>query len=326
MLRVLLVSLVLAAAVAMSALADDGSSTNMASVAASQPRNDTVTIDRQFVRLGDLFPNAAGDKADVAIAYAPTPGSRAVYDVNNLASIARANGIKWQAHSWFDRVVIERPGVTIGDAEVLAVIRTELNKRNVDAKADVELASRGLALQVPTNAANQLQIQNFQLDDRSGQFTGRLLVPGTDEAQAITINGRIYRTVEVPTLSRRIATGDTVGRDDIQWQTVRAETVARNVILEPEKIIGMEAKHPLPDGQPLRVGDVRAPLIVTKGSLVTMVVQSPTMTLTSKGKAMEDGAKGEAVRIQNTQSKIIVEGEVISPGTVRVAGLAPAQF
>jgi flagella basal body P-ring formation protein FlgA len=325
MLRVLLVSLVLVAAAAMSAFADDGSPT-MASVAVSQPRSDTVTIDRQFVRLGDLFPDAAGDKADVAVAYAPAPGSRTVYDVNNLASIARANGIKWQARSWFDRVVIERPGVTIGDAEVLAALRTEFNKRNVDTKTDIELATRGLSLQVPVNAPNLLQIQNFQFDERSGQFTGRLVVPGIDEAQAITINGRIYRTVDVPTLSRRIATGDTVGRDDIQWQTVRAETVARNVILEPEKIIGMEAKHPLPDGQPLRVGDVRAPLIVTKGSLITMVVQSPTMTLTSKGKAMEDGAKGDAVKIQNTQSKIIVEGEVISPGTVRVAGLLPAQF
>jgi flagella basal body P-ring formation protein FlgA len=325
MFRLLLISLVLAAAVAMSALADDGSA-NMASVTVTPPRNDTITINRQFVQLGDLFPDVAGDKADVAVAYAPAPGSRVVYDVNSLASIARANGLKWQARSWFDRVVIERPGVTIGDAEVLAAVRIELNKRNVDAKSDVELASRGLSLQVPATALNMLQIQNFQLDDRSGQFTGRLVIPGLEDAQAITVNGRIYRTVDVPVLSRRIATGDTVGRDDIEWQTARAETIARNVILEPEKIVGMEAKHPLPDGQPLRVGDIRAPLIVTKGSLVTMVVQSPTMTLTSKGKAMEDGARGDAVKIQNTQSKIIVEGEVISPGTVRVAGLQPVQF
>lgn len=324
MLRILLVSFLLATAAVMSARADDAK-TSMTPAAALQPRNDTVTIDRQFVQLGDLFPNA-GNKADIAVAYAPAPGSRTVYDVNSLASIARANGIKWQARSWFDRVVIERPGTVIGDTEITAAVRAELNKRNVDAKTDIELASRGISLQVPVNAANHLEIQNFQLDDRTGQFSGRLDVPGTDEAQSITVNGRIYRTVEVPVLDRRIATGDTVGHDDIQWQTMRAETVARNVILEPEKIIGMEAKHPLPSDQPLRVGDIRAPLIVTKGSLVTMVVQSPTMMLTSKGKAMEDGAKGDAVRIQNTQSKVIVEGEVISPGTVRVAGLQPVHF
>jgi len=134
------------------------------------------------------------------------------------------------------------------------------------------------------------------------------------------------RTVEVPTLNRRIATGETVARDDVQWQIARADTVARNVILDPDKIVGKEAKHPLAADQPLRTGDVRAPVIVAKGSVVTMVVQSPTMTLTSKGKAMENGAMGESVRIQNTQSKVVVEGEVVSPGTVRIAGLQPVHF
>jgi flagella basal body P-ring formation protein FlgA len=50
------------------------------------------------------------------------------------------------------------------------------------------------------------------------------------------------------------------------------------------------------------------------------------MTLTSKGRAMENGAKGQSIRVQNTQSKIVVEGEVVSPGTVRVAGLQPVQY
>lgn len=76
----------------------------------------------------------------------------------------------------------------------------------------------------------------------------------------------------------------------------------------------------------LEIGDVRAPVLVTKGSLITMVVQTPTMTLTSKGKAMDNGAMGEAVRIQNSQSKTVVEGEVVSAGTVRIAGMQPAHF
>jgi flagella basal body P-ring formation protein FlgA len=130
----------------------------------------------------------------------------------------------------------------------------------------------------------------------------------------------------VPTLIRRIATGETIARDDIQWQTARADTVARNVLLDLDRIVGKEAKRPLQPDQPLRAGDIRAPIVVAKGSLVTLVVQSPSMTLTSKGKAMENGALGDSVRIQNTQSKVVVEGEVVSPGTVRVAGLQPAHF
>jgi flagellar basal body P-ring formation protein FlgA len=322
--RTLIAALLLAATVASApdAVAAD---TTSAAVPGSHPRNDTVIVNRSFVRLGDLFVEA-GDKADVAVAYAPAPGSRAVYDVNSLAALARANGIKWQARSWFDRVVVERPAITVGDVEIMAAVRAELAKRNLDPKTDVELTTRGLSLQLPADASTVLKVQNFNVDERTGQFNGRIVVPAAEGTQAVPISGRIYRTVDVPTLTRRIATGETIGRDDIQWQTARAETVARNVVLDPDKIVGKEAKHPLQADQPLRAGDVRAPVIVAKGSLVTLVVQSPTMTLTSKGKAMENGALGDSVRIQNTQSKIVVEGEVVSPGTVRVAGLQPAHF
>jgi flagella basal body P-ring formation protein FlgA len=296
-----------------------------ASVPGAHPRNDTVVVNRAFVRLGDLFAEA-GDKADVAVGYAPAPGSRTVYDVNSLASIARANGIKWQARSWFDRVVVERPAITIGDAEIMAAVRAELAKHSLDPKADVELTTRGISLQIPADAPPKLEVQNFNLDERTGQFNGRIVAPGADGPQSLPISGRLYRTIEVPTLSRRIAAGETVSRDDIQWQTARADTIARNVILAADKIVGMEAKRPLQADMPLRIGDVREPIVIAKGSVVTLVVQSPTMTLTSKGRAMENGGKGDTIRIQNTQSKIVVEGEVVSPGTVRVAGMQPVRF
>ncbi|MGE5537914.1 MAG: flagellar basal body P-ring formation chaperone FlgA [Gemmatimonas sp.] len=315
----LLLSLAFAVALAASAAAAEPA------VPGAQPRNQTVLVNGGFIRLGDLFPEA-GEKAAVVVAYAPAPGSRTVYDVNALVKIARANGVAWQPRSWFDRVVVERPAVTVGDAEITAAVRAELAKHHLDTKADIELATRGISLQLPADAPLDLELQGFKFDDRSGQFSGTLVLPAVDGQQTLAVTGRLYRTVEVPTLTRRIATGETVAKDDILWQPARLETLARNVILDPAKIVGMEAKHPLPADQPLRTGDVRAPLLVTKGTLVTMVVQSPSMTLTAKGRAMDSGALGESVKIQNTQSKIVVEGEVISPGTVRVASAAPVHF
>jgi flagella basal body P-ring formation protein FlgA len=295
-------------------------------VPGSQPRLQTVQVSGGFIRLGDLFPEA-GDKAGVVVAYAPMPGNRVVYDVKSLANLARTNGVAWQPQSWFDRVVIERPAVTIGDAEIIGAVRAQLARRNLDPKTEIELATRGTTLQLPADAPINLELQAFTFDDRSGQFSGALVLPAADGKQTMSVSGRVYRTVEVPTLTRRVATGETVARDDLDWQPARLETLARNVILDPAKIIGMEAKHPLPPDQPLRVGDVRAPLIVAKGSMVTMIVQSPAMTLTAKGRAMDNGALGELVKIQNTQSKVVVEGEVISPGTVRIAGAAaPVHF
>src|SRR5690349_5615405 len=98
-----IIRIILATALLLSAAAESAAAAEAlaAPVPGAHPRNDTVVVNRPFVRLGDLFPEA-GDKADVAVGYAPAPGARIVYDVNSLAAIARANGIRWQARSWFD--------------------------------------------------------------------------------------------------------------------------------------------------------------------------------------------------------------------------------
>ena len=75
-------------------------------------------------------------------------------------------------------------------------------------------------------------------------------------------------------------------------------------------------------GKPLMNGDVRAPRLVTKGSLVTMVLKTPHMVLTSKGKALGHAAKGETVKVMNTQSKTVIEGEVTATGMVWVTATA----
>jgi flagella basal body P-ring formation protein FlgA len=64
---------------------------------------------------------------------------------------------------------------------------------------------------------------------------------------------------------------------------------------------------------------VRAPVLVTKGAAVTMVLESPGLLLTVKGQALEDGAKGETIRIMNTQSSRTVEAVVTAAGTARVS-------
>ncbi|MGY9002469.1 MAG: flagellar basal body P-ring formation chaperone FlgA [Rhodospirillales bacterium] len=44
----------------------------------------------------------------------------------------------------------------------------------------------------------------------------------------------------------------------------------------------------------------------------------PGMSLSAQGKALEDGAKGDTVRVHNIRSKNIVEGVVTGDGKVRV--------
>ena len=76
---------------------------------------------------------------------------------------------------------------------------------------------------------------------------------------------------------------------------------------------------------PLRAGDFRKPIVVTKNSLVTMVVQTPYMLLTAQGRAIQDGAMGDAIRVMNTFSKVTVDAVVEGPSRVLVKTPLAAQ-
>ena len=56
---------------------------------------ESVSVKSKLVRLNDLF-SGTGEKADIAVAYAPVPGKRAIFDSRWLYRVARAYGLSWR--------------------------------------------------------------------------------------------------------------------------------------------------------------------------------------------------------------------------------------
>ena len=80
---------------------------------------------------------------------------------------------------------------------------------------------------------------------------------------------------------------------------------------------GKEARRFLQTGNAVRTDDVRRPVLVTKGSTVTMTFEEPGITLTAVGRATTEGGMGETVTITNPVSYRQITGVVTGPGTVR---------
>lgn len=123
-------------------------------------------------------------------------------------------------------------------------------------------------------------------------------------------------TVEVVGLVRTVEAGQIITEADLGPVEVPG-TVARLVAM-PADVLGKEAKRTIEAGKPLRPYDVMVPQLVKKGQKVSLIVQNETMTITATGKAMTAGGEGDTVRVQNSQSYVLLEGEVVGPGLVRV--------
>lgn len=279
---------------------------------------DHVIVDADVIRLGDLFTNA-GEHAEKSVAYAPDLGSRAVFDLNWLYRVAKAYKLDWRPAHRRVSVVVERASQQITRSEVADYILAALVEKGADPDLLVDISNRSLRLYVPSDQAAMVGIEEIRFDKRTRRFTAIVMAPADDpRAKRVRVTGQAHKMVEVPVLTRRIIKDDVITKGDVTYVPMRADRVQADVILTAEDLIGKTARRAaLRDGEPIRARNVRRPLMVKKGSLVTMVMHVPNMTLTSKGKALEDGSDGDTIRVTNSQSRTTVE--TVVTGTQRVS-------
>ncbi len=277
-----------------------------------------VVVADTVVRLGDLFTNA-GDKADAIIAYAPKPGRHTVFDARWLYRVAHAYGLAWRPLGAKEQTRVTRDSVAIGRDEIGEHILAALVEKGAEPDMVVALSNSLLRIHVPGDSSTTIAVEDATYAPRSRRFTAILVAPAGDPAaQRIRVTGRLHQITEVPVPARLIGKGKVITRSDIQWIKVRSRLLQRNIVRDAADLIGKAPRRGLRAGVPVRATDVRRPVLVPKGSLVVMVLGTPYMRLTVRGRALEDGSSGQTIRIANMQSHKVIAAEVTGSGTVVV--------
>lgn len=279
-----------------------------------------VTVNGDMVRLGDIF-IGAGQYAERSVAYAPRPGGRAVFDANWLARIAAGFKLDWRPASRSDRVIVERASQIVTKGDIETILQNRWLDDGGDPSAVAKLSNRAFRLHLPVNTADSggaaLDVEQMHVDPANGRFVA-VLTWGTAANERTRLTGRVVRMAEVPVLSSRLRRGEVIGEGDIEWQSMELDRLARGAITEPDEIIGMAAKRTLHPGRPVTGNDIRRPLLVNRGDTITMVLSTPMMQLTAKGRALENGSRGETIRISNLQTSTVVDAVVSGPGQARI--------
>jgi flagella basal body P-ring formation protein FlgA len=128
--------------------------------------------------------------------------------------------------------------------------------------------------------------------------------------------------VVVPT--HDIARGATLTESDLTYSTLPNDVMA-GTALAMNDVVGMQTRRMLRTGETMRIEDLRHPILVVKGSTVTMTFEAPGIMLTATGRAMSEGGLGENVTIQNPASFRQITAVVTGPGQV-AAQMSGARF
>jgi flagella basal body P-ring formation protein FlgA len=276
-----------------------------------------VIIDDNYITLGDLFENA-GPNAGKKIAYAPAPGKRATFSAKWLYRVASAYKLNWRPFTMNTHTVVERASQIIQRDEIHDALVSALRERGAGTDIEVELAASATNLHVAADVASTVGIEGLSYDAGTGRFVATVAVPADDPAAARTrVTGRIYKLVSVPVLAENKHRGDIIHASDIQWQNVRAAEIRDHVITDDEELVGMAAKREIKADTAVHVSQIRRPILVEKGALVTIELARGGMSLTVQGKASEEGSLGDIIKVTNIRSHKIIEAKV--DGNNRVA-------
>ena len=284
-----------------------------------------ITVDGDVVRLGDLFADA-GKKQNSIVAAAPPPGARAVFNAARLRSIARRAGISWRPRSRHQNAVVTRIGRLVSSGDIRKLIQTALIKRGMPPDHQIVLSKNNLTLHIAAEDTREIRIAQTRYNPQGKQFSAIVEVPDDRSShKRVQVTGSVYEVINVPVLARSIRRGETIRTRDLEFVKKRRKTIGRNTIIDISRIVGKTPRRYLQTGKPMRMADLRMPVLVAKGKLVTLTLRNQHILITAQGKALEDGAKGEVVRVTNTRSRQTVQGVVMGHNRVAIQLLNAVQ-
>jgi flagellar basal body P-ring formation protein FlgA len=269
------------------------------------------------VCLKDLFDDA-GVNADRILGPGPDPGGRIIVEAAQLSAIARQYNVAWRSLSRGDRAVLEWPGRPLRKEEAIEAVRLAVAVGGAPDDIDIDLPGFIPPI-VPADAATASTVSQLDYDGNTGRFTAALTVTAEGMNPIDTrLGGRVEQIVLAPVALTRLLPDTVLRADDVRITRVRAALLQNEIARSIDQIVGMQLRRPIAAGQPLRLADLSRPALVQRGATVRIELSSGGLSVIGQVVALDAGAEGEKIRVQNQTSRALLFAQVIGPGQVRV--------
>lgn len=301
-----------------------------ATVAAAADRptlRGDVTVSGDLLTLGDLVANAPAAAAATPLFRAPALGQAGTIQAQRILGAAEALGIGGIETAGRAQVSVTRAARHVGASEIEAAIRKRLVAQfGMDPNA-TGLSFEGPAptLIVAPDVTGEVTASDVTLDRRSRRVQATIWIgPSANERRAQSrVSATAVDLVEVAVAGRAIGRGDTVRPGDVVVERRARDLVPADAVLDGNPLEGRVARRTLGAGSLMKLADLVRPELVGRGDVVTVIYETPGVSLTMRAKASEAGSLGDTVGITNPQSKKVLQAVVVGPGRVSVSA-APA--
>ena len=142
------------------------------------------------------------------------------------------------------------------------------------------------------------------------------------------VSGTYMSTINVPVVTRQLSHSDVIEEKDLTTKAFPERLLRKDTITDAKQLIGQSPRNMITPDRPIRTTEVSSPVLIKKGTPVQLTFTNPYMSLKTTGTALQDGARGDMIRVKNDKSEKAVSGRVTGAGTVEVntteATIAPS--
>ena len=210
----------------------------------------------------------------------------------------------------------EESHITLSPAEIEPSITAALESRGLQAIEKLIFENPAQKLFLEKGA--ELEFEAISVNPQSGRFVVRI----ASQSTPIIITGRARVERRLAVLAQDAPRGAIITEDDIKY-TDRSDIRGGLFIEDASDLIGMETRRPIAASAPIRQSDVKLPLAVKRGAIVSVLVEKGGLRLSLQAVAAANGAVGDVVAFENPASRRVLKAVVTGPNRARV--LAGAQ-
>ncbi len=280
----------------------------------------TAVVSGPTITLGDLAALEGGATALAGVELGPAPTAGAPRRLEGEAILRRLQeaGMDTSAVRYVipATVRVERESQEVSVEEIRTAVMNVASDalpagetiRELEVSGPVRIPAGEYEARVSTTSRGRAGRRRFDVQ----------LVHGGAVLATVPVTARTDARGSVVVAKQSLPRGSVLGPADIAVVERNQRDVPDDALTTPEQAIGMETKVALAAEAPLPRTALALPVVVKKGDLVTMIVETASMRLTVAGEALEPGAVGAGIKVMNRSSKQTVGGKVVEHGVVLV--------
>jgi flagellar basal body P-ring formation protein FlgA len=283
-------------------------------------------VKNEKVFIGDLAvvhaEKALKEKIEnIKVAPSPGPGKEKVITGKRVASIIRS--VKWVPKNtrigipefiWVKRASQTIPDTALKDLfcryieKNIGTSEYRLSKFRIQGKKDYITGNITLLVR-----------ESESQDTVSGQMKLLIIVKVDEKEQGkVKLSGWIDRFEYAVCAARFLPKGTILDESHLQKKLMNISKAPSNIVKNYNKAMNNTLRRSLRPGEYLRANMLENPVIIKRGEMIKLIAKSGMLTVVAYGTAQNDGALGEQIKVENSDTSRTVVGRVVNASSVEV--------